>query len=65
LRGIAVDDAVPTSVSFRREVTTEVRLEANEFVQARVFQSSGGDLNVTKASQYSPEFSMTWLAPRP
>ncbi len=63
--GVAVDDAVPTGVAFRQEVTTQVRLQASDYVEARVYQSSGGALSVAKTDQYSPEFSMTWLAPGP
>lgn len=62
---IAVDDAVPTTLPFRQEVTTQVSLEAGDYVEARVYQSSGGALSVSKVDQYTPEFSMTWLAPGP
>ena len=48
-----------------QEVTTQVRLGAGEFVEASVQQNSGGSLSVSKANEYSPEFSMTWLAPGP
>jgi hypothetical protein len=62
---IAADDAVPTAVPFRQEVSTEIMLEANDYVEARVYQSSGIALSVNKAGQYRPEFSITWLAPGP
>jgi hypothetical protein len=50
-----------------QEVTTEVRLQAGEFVRAVVGQDNSGAvaLNVTKDPEYTPEFSMTWLAPGP
>jgi hypothetical protein len=48
-----------------QELTTQARLRAGDFVQAQVLQNSGGSLNVLKLNEYSPEFSMTWLAPGP
>jgi hypothetical protein len=30
-----------------------------------VFQNSVGAVNVAKNDEFSPEFSMTWLAPGP
>src|SRR5262245_18850717 len=47
------------------QAATQVRLEAGDFVEAYVFQDSGGLLNVSKFNDSSPEFSMTWLAPGP
>lgn len=48
---------------FGLQVTTQVQLEAGEFVGAQVFQDSGGFLSVTKSDEWSPELAMTWLAP--
>jgi hypothetical protein len=63
---LAGDSAVPTPVPFSQEVTTQVRLQAGEFVEAVVEQESGGgSLEVLKDDETSPEFSMTWLAPGP
>jgi hypothetical protein len=62
---IARTNAVPPGVPLDQEVSTEVRLQAGEFVRAVVGQDSGGALNVTKDPEYTPEFSMTWLAPGP
>ena len=62
---IAAESALPPGTAFYQEVTTQVRLEAGDYVEARVYQSSGGALTVVKTDQYSPEFSITWLAPGP
>ncbi len=34
---------------------------AGDYVEAQVFQDSGGPLNVTKNAEYSPEFSLLFL----
>lgn len=52
-------------VPVQQEVTTQVRLQAGDFVRAQVEQSSSGFLDVVKDPDYTPEFSMTWLAPGP
>jgi hypothetical protein len=44
-------------------LTATVRLEAGDYVEAVVAQTSGGPLDLAKAEQVGPEFSMTWLAP--
>jgi hypothetical protein len=44
-------------------LATQVRLRAGDYVEARVVQSSGMALHVTKADEFSPDLSMTWLAP--
>ena len=46
-------------------LTTVARLEAGDFVEAEVFQNSGGNLSVLRIGEESPEFTMTWLAPGP
>ncbi len=61
---IAVDTSAPPPGG-DQEIITQVRLQAGDFVVARAQQNSGGALSVVKANQYSPEFSMTWLAPGP
>jgi hypothetical protein len=48
-----------------QEVTTQVRLQAGDFVRALVEQGTGGPLSVVKDPDSTPEFSMTWLAPGP
>jgi hypothetical protein len=40
-------------------------LQAGDFVKVEVTQTSGGDLDVLKSVERSPEFSLTWLAPGP
>jgi hypothetical protein len=50
-------------------VTTQVRLAAGDYVEVVVLQTNGGNsLPIAAngmAQQYTPEFSMTWLAPGP
>jgi hypothetical protein len=48
-----------------QEVTSQVRLNAGDFIEAGVLQISGAPLSVLKDGEYSPEFAMTWLAPGP
>jgi hypothetical protein len=46
--------------------TTMLRLAAGDFVEARVFQDSGGTRTIRNlGGESSPEFSMTWLTPGP
>jgi hypothetical protein len=46
-------------------VSTEVRLTAGQYVEAEVFQNSGGTRSILSLPEASPEFSMTWVAPGP
>ncbi len=46
-------------------IATAVQLADNDFVEVEVRQDSGGDLDVNKSGEQSPEFSLTWLAPGP
>jgi hypothetical protein len=47
-------------------VTTQVRLEAGDYLETLVFQETGGpSVDIDKTQEYSPEFSMTWIAPGP
>jgi hypothetical protein len=63
---VAIANGVPSSVPFDQVVSTEVRLQAGDFVRAVVEQDSGTPaLNVNRDPEYTPEFSMTWLAPGP
>jgi hypothetical protein len=55
----------PVDVPVIQELTTQVRLQAGDFVRAVVDQGSGGALDVIKDPESTPEFSMTWLAPGP
>ena len=61
---IVIQSVAPTA-SNTLQATTQVRLQAGDYVEAYVFQDSGGFLNVSKTNDSSPEFSMTWLAPGP
>lgn len=46
----------------RIPLSTQWKLAAGDYVEVLVFQSSGGNLNVTAAGNFSPEFGMTKLA---
>ena len=48
-----------------QEVSTEVRLEAGDYVEAEVAHNDGPGADILKQNESSPEFSMTWLAPGP
>jgi hypothetical protein len=61
----ATTDVLTTADNRVQEVTTQVQLQAGDFIEAGVFQDSGGPLLVLKYNDYSPEFAMTWLAPGP
>jgi hypothetical protein len=61
---IVIQSVAPTA-SNTLQATTQVRLQAGDYVEAYVFQDSGGFLNVSKTNDSSPEFSMTWLVPGP
>jgi hypothetical protein len=50
-------------IPFPQEVTTQARLEAGDFVQALVDHNNGVPLDIRQFDEYTPEFSMTWLAP--
>jgi hypothetical protein len=60
---IAIDQKDPNN-GLDQQVTTQAKLRAGDFVQARVQQTSGGQLPIYKSTshEYSPELSMTWLA---
>jgi hypothetical protein len=44
--------------SIVQSASRDYSLAVNDFVEVRVFQSSGGALNVTVGANYSPEFMM-------
>lgn len=44
-------------------VTPIVQLAVGDYLEMRVYQSSGAALNVAVGAQYTPEFSMIWLSP--
>ena len=45
-----------------QSVATTYKLTVGEFVELRVYQDSGGNLNITSSANYSPEFSMVRIA---
>jgi hypothetical protein len=47
----------------RVNVHGDYRLVAGDYVELIAFQTSGGNLNVTAAGNYSPEFWMHWVSP--
>ena len=46
-------------------LSTVTRFAADDYVEALVYQNSGGTLSVSQDPESSPELSMTWLAPGP
>jgi hypothetical protein len=61
----AVNQEQTTEVPPFQEVTTQVRLQAGDFVRVLVQHGEAGAQDVIKDPDYTPEFSMTWLAPGP
>lgn len=61
---ISFQDVAATTTRYQ-QATTQVRLRAGDYVEAWVFQASGGSLNINSVDGLDPEFSMTWLAPGP
>jgi hypothetical protein len=61
---IAIDDVNPPPAG-DQSLTTQARLRAGDFIVADAQQNSGGPLDIFKTAghEYSPELSMTWLAP--
>ena len=61
---IAIDEVDPPPAG-DQSVTTQARLRKGDFIVAFAQQNSGGPLQIAKPSthEYSPELSMTWLAP--
>lgn len=53
-----------TSAGTRQELSTLYRLLAGDFVEVEVYQESGGALNVSSDPQWTPEFTMAWVAPK-
>ena len=43
--------------------STLYHLAVNDYVKVKVFQNSGGALNMDSNNAYSPEFMMVWVAP--
>ena len=44
-------------------VSTMARLVAGDYIEVLVSQLSGSSKTIGSIPEYSPEFSMTWLAP--
>lgn len=43
--------------------SSEVKLNAGDYVEVWAWQNSGGALNISASSEYSPDFSMTFVGP--
>jgi hypothetical protein len=61
---ISVDEEPADPGANTQQVSTQVQLAANDYVE--VVANTGAEAaTVSKINQFSPEFSMTWLAPGP
>jgi hypothetical protein len=49
----------------QQNVSTQVKLQAGDFVESWAYEQSSAARDIQVWSEYSPEFSMTWLAPGP
>lgn len=59
---IAYGNNMPGSGFASINLATVYSLAAGDYVELRVFQSSGGALTIGKQSEYSPEFGMVLLS---
>jgi hypothetical protein len=59
----AIDDHLSSSVSQHNSISTVLFLNAGDYVELDVAQSSGGNLNVETVAAYSPEFAAAYLGP--
>jgi microcompartment protein CcmK/EutM len=70
---LARDDRLPGTDRFNQPIvnlSTVASFSAGDFVEADVLQDSGGNLSILRSDpsiggEFSPELSMTWLAPGP
>jgi hypothetical protein len=46
-------------------VSTQYELDKDQYVELVVYHTRGSDLNIEAALNYSPEFMMTMIAPKP
>jgi hypothetical protein len=56
---------IPASGLTHQTISTVAALAAGDDITIDVRQTSGGNLDVLKAGEQSPEFTLTWLAPGP
>jgi hypothetical protein len=61
---VAVDAEPPGGLALET-AATQVQLQAGDFLELKVIQNSGDNLDVVFAPDHSPEFAMTWVAPGP
>jgi hypothetical protein len=52
-----------TAVSMAQSVSIIYALVATDYVEVRVTQTSGGNLNVQRTADYTPLFMAVWVAP--
>lgn len=58
---ISAPGGVPDAGPVRMALCTTYKFAANDYVELKVFQSSGGPLAVDSSGNFSPEFSATWI----
>lgn len=61
--GYDTRNAVTTGFETSQPLTAQWRLGAGDYVELCVWQNSGGNLNVVRSANRSPEFSMCWVSP--
>jgi hypothetical protein len=61
---LANSDTPATGLS-HQSLAHVIQLSAGDYVELEVRQDSGGELDLDKANQNSPEFTLNWLAPGP
>lgn len=62
---IASEQRDATTSAMRMSVSTQYQLSATDFVEVLVHQTSGGNLDITKNANISPEFSISFVSPTP
>ncbi len=55
---VAVDNRAANSAATIHAFCSVQELDADDYIEVQVFQTSGGSLNVERVAGYSPEFSM-------
>jgi hypothetical protein len=62
---IAADSRAAFGDEVGTVIATLARLEAGDYVEVLIQQTSGSSLNIQKDGEITPEFAMSWLAPGP
>ena len=58
----ARDSTPSASHATRLTVATEYRLAVGDYVEAMIFQNSGGNLSLVVAAEYTPFMTIRWVA---